>query len=185
MGFWFTLKFNTERFGMAFRLPFTYAFVRPESEHNSSHPRWYWSEPELIDSGVTGALIGALALKNGPVASDMQAVLLNDRSVTGSREDFRLQGRCQAERTNESAPTTGALPNCIQSDLQAASFIGWTSRTCWRSRSEPPGASLPLGSRARGRSVSYLIQIPKAIPGTCSVRLNLERAHFLNCDGER
>ena len=50
MGFWFTLKFNTERFGMAFRLPFTYAFVRPESEHNSSHQRWYWSEPELIDT---------------------------------------------------------------------------------------------------------------------------------------
>ena len=71
MGFWFTLKFKTERFGMAFRLPFTYAFVRPESEHNSSHQRWYWSEPELIDSGVTGALMGALALKNGPVASDM------------------------------------------------------------------------------------------------------------------
>ena len=65
MGFWFTLKFNTERFGMAFRLPFTYAFVRPESEHNSSHQRWYWSEPELIDSGVTGALMGALALKMG------------------------------------------------------------------------------------------------------------------------
>jgi hypothetical protein len=39
MGFWFTLKFKTERFGMAFRLPFTYAFVRPESEHNSSHQR--------------------------------------------------------------------------------------------------------------------------------------------------
>jgi hypothetical protein len=112
MGFWFTLKFNTERFGMAFRLPFTYAFVRPESEHNSSHQRWYWPEPELIDSGVTGALMGALALKNGPVASDMQAVLLNDRSVTGSREDFRLQGRCQAERTNES-PDNRALPNCI------------------------------------------------------------------------
>ena len=51
MGFWFTLKFKTERFGMAFRLPFTYAFVRPESEHNSSHQRLYWSEPELIDSG--------------------------------------------------------------------------------------------------------------------------------------
>ena len=51
MGFWFTLKFKTERFGMAFRLPFTYAFVRPESEHNCSHQRLYWSEPELMDSG--------------------------------------------------------------------------------------------------------------------------------------
>ena len=44
MGFWFTLKFKTERFGMAFRLPFTYAFVRPESEHNCSHQRLYWSD---------------------------------------------------------------------------------------------------------------------------------------------
>ena len=51
MGFWFTLKFKTERFGMAFRLPFTYAFVRPESEHNCSHPRLYCSEPELTESG--------------------------------------------------------------------------------------------------------------------------------------
>src|ERR1700740_1263948 len=50
-------------------------------------------------------------------------------SLTGSREDFHLQGRCQAGRTNESAPTTGALPNCIQSDLQAATLVGWTSRT--------------------------------------------------------
>jgi len=30
---------------------------------------------------------------------------------------------------NESAPTTGALPNCIRSDLQAATLVGWTSRT--------------------------------------------------------
>jgi hypothetical protein len=44
MGFWFTLKFKTERFGMAFRLPFAYAFVRPESEHNCSHQRLYWSD---------------------------------------------------------------------------------------------------------------------------------------------
>src|ERR1700731_2180869 len=45
--------------------------------------------------------------------------------------------RCQAERTNESAPTTGALPNCIQSDLQAASLVGWTSRTGARDRNRP------------------------------------------------
>ena len=50
-------------------------------------------------------------------------------AVIGSRMDFHLQGRCQAGRTNESAPTTGALPNCIQSDPQAASLVGWTSRT--------------------------------------------------------
>src|SRR3984893_10589344 len=36
---------------------------------------------------------------------------------------------CRLKGTNESAPTTGALPNCIQSDLQAASWVGWTSRT--------------------------------------------------------
>ena len=30
---------------------------------------------------------------------------------------------------NESAPTTGALPHCIRSDLQAASLVGWISKT--------------------------------------------------------
>jgi hypothetical protein len=29
---------KTERFGMAYRLLFAYAFVRAESEQNSSHP---------------------------------------------------------------------------------------------------------------------------------------------------
>src|ERR1700722_16221364 len=57
--------------------------------------------------------------------------LLLHRSLaeTAPRGDFHLQGRCQAGRTNESAPTTGALPNCIQSDPQAATLVGWTSRT--------------------------------------------------------
>ena len=43
MGFRFSLYLKTERFGMAFQL---LPFVRSESEHNSSHPRLYWSEPE-------------------------------------------------------------------------------------------------------------------------------------------
>jgi hypothetical protein len=32
------LELKTERLGMAYRLLFAYAFVRPESEQNSSHP---------------------------------------------------------------------------------------------------------------------------------------------------
>jgi len=32
------LELKTERFGMAYRLLFAYAFVRAESEQNSSHP---------------------------------------------------------------------------------------------------------------------------------------------------
>jgi hypothetical protein len=32
------LELETERFGIAYRLSFIYAFVRPESEQNSSHP---------------------------------------------------------------------------------------------------------------------------------------------------
>jgi hypothetical protein len=35
----------------------------------------------------------------------------------------------RGDRTNESAPTSEALPNCIRSDLQAASLVGWISRT--------------------------------------------------------
>ena len=49
-------------------------------------------------------------------------------AVSGSTEDFHLQ-EMPSGRATESAPTTGALPNCIQSDLQAASLVGWTSRT--------------------------------------------------------
>ena len=44
-GFPVQLELKTERFGMAFRLQFAYAFVCPESEQNSSHPRLYCSEP--------------------------------------------------------------------------------------------------------------------------------------------
>jgi hypothetical protein len=32
------LELKTERLGMAYRLLFAYAFFRPESEQNSSHP---------------------------------------------------------------------------------------------------------------------------------------------------
>ena len=49
MGFRFSLNLKIERFGKAFRLLFNYAFVRPESEQYRSHPRLYWSEPELTE----------------------------------------------------------------------------------------------------------------------------------------
>jgi hypothetical protein len=41
------IELKTERFGMAYRLLFAYAFVRPESEQYCSHPRLYCSEPVL------------------------------------------------------------------------------------------------------------------------------------------
>ena len=47
--------------------------------------------------------------------------------MTGSREDFHLQVDAQRGAQTK-APRQPALPNCIRSDLQAASLVGWTSR---------------------------------------------------------
>ena len=72
-------------------------------------------------------------------------------AVIGSREDFHLQGRCQAGRTNESAPIPGRFQIASSQVFRRRAWSAGPPGLCWNSRSGSPEASLPLGSRARGR----------------------------------
>jgi hypothetical protein len=72
-------------------------------------------------------------------------------AVIGSREHFDLQSRCQAGRTNESAPIPGRSQIASSQVFRRRAWSGGPPPLCWNSRSGSPEVSWPLGSRARGR----------------------------------
>ena len=164
---------------MAYRLVLGYAFVRRESEQNSSlqlntsasikrcgartiRP-WRDTPRRFIASSVVAwhcdrfkrlarRTLSSLFQAQGET-SPGKILGLHCRSlaVIGSREDFHLQGRCQAGRTNESAPIPGRSQIASSQVFRRRAWSAGPPGLCWNSRSGSPEASSPLGSRARGR----------------------------------
>ena len=163
---------------MAYRLVLGYAFVRRESEQNSSlqlNTSASIKRCELVPFDLGGMPRRFIAssvvawhcdrfkrLARRTLSSLFQAqgetspgkILghhCRSLAVIGSREDFHLQGRCQAGRTNESAPIPGRSQIASSQVFRRRAWSAGPPGLCWNSRSGSPEASLPLGSRARGR----------------------------------
>src|SRR4029077_8272496 len=82
------------------------------------------NQTDLVDVGRNFRIIDGLE-RGHDLVVEPGDLSLRERGDRG----LRTLGQLFTGGANESAPTTGALPNCIQSDPQAASLVGWTSRT--------------------------------------------------------
>src|SRR6478672_10982919 len=93
-------------------------------------PRTIWASlsPLKMRRGPVGRAID-LGREPDLTGAAANSVLLRSPLPAAATRGLPPPSRCPAGRANESAPTIGALPNCIRSDLQAASLVGWTSRT--------------------------------------------------------
>ena len=75
----------------------------------------------------------------------------NAASVTGSRKDFRLQVDTQRGAQTKAPRQPGRSQIASSQIFRRRAWSAGPPGLCWNSRSGSPGASLPLGSRARGR----------------------------------
>jgi hypothetical protein len=131
---------------------------------------WYFLSPDLFRSEATDTRMvycsdqtesGFQSFRSTTCMSDLIGAFLraerghqragNAASVTGSREDFHLQVDAQLGAQTKAPRQPGRSQIASSQTFRRRAWSAGPPGLCWSSRSGSPGASSPLGSRARAR----------------------------------